>query len=103
MRSSSGSVWTMSYSSDLTNEQRTLLESMFRVTSERGVEVRVVDRFLPSSKTCSGCGEVKGHLSLSDRRYSCDARGLEIDRDLNAAVNLPQWIPTENQSVRQAS
>lgn len=56
-----------------------------------GVEVRVVDRFFPSSKTCSGCGEVKGDLDLSMRTYSCGDCGLVIDRDLNAAINLARW------------
>jgi putative transposase len=52
-----------------------------------GIEVLVVDRWYPSSKTCSKCGEVKSDLSLSDRVYRCDC-GLEIDRDMNAALNL---------------
>ncbi len=46
-----------------------------------------VDRFFPSSKTCSKCGLVKKSLKLSDRLYICDC-GLEIDRDLNAGLNL---------------
>jgi putative transposase len=58
-----------------------------------GVEVRVADRYFPSSKTCSGCGEVKSNLSLSERVYSCDLCGLAIDRDLNAAINLARWQP----------
>jgi putative transposase len=56
-----------------------------------GVEVRVADRFFPSSKTCSGCGEVKSELSLSQRTYSCGSCDLTIDRDLNAAINLARW------------
>ena len=58
-----------------------------------GVEVRVADRFFPSSKTCSGCGEVKTDLDLSTRTYSCGTCGLVIDRDLNAAINLARWQP----------
>ncbi len=46
-----------------------------------------IDRFYPSSKTCSNCGQVKKDLTLRDRTYKCDC-GLEIDRDLNAAVNI---------------
>ena len=61
-----------------------------------GVEVRMVDRFYPSSKACSGCGEVKGELNLSERTYSCDVCGLAIDRDLNAAINLARWKPGES-------
>jgi putative transposase len=46
------------------------------------------DRFYPSSKTCSECGTVRAKLSLSARVFTCDACGLVIDRDLNAALNL---------------
>ncbi len=60
-----------------------------------GVEVRVADRFFPSSKTCSGCGEVRNHLDLSTRTFECDVCGLVIDRDLNAAINLARWQPRE--------
>jgi putative transposase len=66
-----------------------------------GVEVRVADRFFPSSKTCSGCGEVKGELNLSERTYSCNVCGLAIDRDLNAAINLARWRPDEPSPTRQ--
>jgi putative transposase len=54
----------------------------------RGGQVIEADRFFPSSKTCSGCGERKDDLSLSDREYVCEKCGLVIDRDLNAAINL---------------
>jgi putative transposase len=60
-----------------------------------GVEVRVADRFFPSSKTCSGCGEIKSDLTLSERIYSCGLCCLVIDRDLNAAINLARWQPEE--------
>ena len=64
-----------------------------------GVEVRGADRFFPSSKTCSGCGEVKKDLDLSTRTYSCENCGLVIDRDLNAAINLARWQPKESSEV----
>jgi putative transposase len=48
----------------------------------------VIDRFYPSSKTCSGCGSVKPELSLSERTYVCEDCGMALDRDLNAAMNL---------------
>jgi putative transposase len=64
-----------------------------------GVEVRVADRLFPSSKTCSGCGEVKKDLDLSTRTYSCENCGLVIDRDLNAAINLARWQPKESSEV----
>lgn len=54
---------------------------------ERGIEVRIVDRFYPSSKRCSSCGRIKADLKLKDRIYRCEC-GLELDRDLNAAINL---------------
>ncbi len=57
----------------------------------RGGQVIVVDRFYPSSKTCSSCGAAKAKLSLAERTYSCDACGLVIDRDLNAALNLAAY------------
>ena len=56
-----------------------------------GVEVRVADRYFPSSKTCSGCGAVRNDLGLSTRTYSCETCRLVIDRDLNAAINLARW------------
>ena len=52
-----------------------------------GIEVRYVDRFFPSSKMCSNCGNIKKDLKLSDRTYRCSC-GLVMDRDLNASYNL---------------
>ena len=54
---------------------------------QNNIELRIVDRFYPSSKTCSQCGKVKKDLKLSDRIYKCDC-GFTIDRDLNASINL---------------
>ena len=51
-------------------------------------EFVVVDRWFPSSKTCSKGGTKKETLSLSERVFQCDHCGLEIDRDLNASINL---------------
>jgi len=53
-----------------------------------GCRIIVADRFYPSSKTCSKCGVVKAKLALSERVFRCEACGFEIDRDLNAALNL---------------
>lgn len=58
-----------------------------------GTELVIADRWFPSSKTCSGCGDVKADLTLADRVFECDACGLVIDRDLNAAVNLARYTP----------
>lgn len=54
-----------------------------------GTEVILAPRFFPSTKKCSGCGNVKETMLLSERVYRCDC-GREMDRDLNAAVNLHQ-------------
>ncbi|BCX88685.1 transposase [Methylomarinovum tepidoasis] len=53
-----------------------------------GCEIVLADRFYPSSKTCSNCGAVKAELKLSERIFRCDTCQFEIDRDLNAAINL---------------
>ena len=55
---------------------------------ERNIELRIVDTFYPSSKTCSCCGSIKKDLKLNDRIYKCSNCGLEIDRDYNASINL---------------
>jgi putative transposase len=57
----------------------------------RNCIVVIADRFFPSSKTCSNCGEVKKILTLKDRIFECDACGFVIDRDLNAAINLNNY------------
>lgn len=53
-----------------------------------GSQLVVVDRFYPSSKTCSNCGTKKESLSLSERTFKCEHCGFECDRDLNASINL---------------
>lgn len=55
---------------------------------EHGIELRVADRFYPSSKTCHECGHIKHDLKLSDRIYICPECGNIIDRDYQAALNL---------------
>lgn len=57
-------------------------------TGDRGSTLVVVDRFYPSSKTCSRCGAVKAKLPLSARIFECDTCGAVVDRDVNAARNL---------------
>ena len=56
-----------------------------------GIEFIQVDRFYPSSKTCSCCGSIKKDLKLKDRNYKCNKCGLEIDRDKNASINLGNY------------
>lgn len=65
-------------------EFRTKLQAKCK---EIGIELRVVDRWYPSSKTCHCCGAVKKDLKLSDRIFQCDCGYIE-DRDFNAALNL---------------
>ena len=55
---------------------------------QHGIQLRIVDRFYPSSKLCSCCGNKKVDLKLNDRVYSCPSCGIVLDRDVNAAVNL---------------
>jgi len=57
------------------------------------------DRFYPSSKMCSCCGTIKHDLKLSDRVYKCSSCGLELDRDLNAAINLKQLAVSYTESI----
>ena len=55
---------------------------------EYGIELRIVDRFYPSSKTCHNCGSIKSDLRLSDRIYHCCECDYTADRDYNASLNL---------------
>ena len=61
---------------------------------ENGIELRVVDRWYPSSKICHCCGAIKKDLKLSDRIYCCDCGYVE-DRDFNAALNLRDALTYE--------
>lgn len=65
-------------------EFRTKLEAKCK---ELGMELRMVDRWYPSSKLCHACGCVKRDLNLSDREYICKC-GYRADRDYNASLNL---------------
>ena len=65
-------------------EFKTKLEAKCK---ENGIELRVVDRWFPSSKTCHCCKSIKKDLNLSDRVFRCDCGYIE-DRDFNAALNL---------------
>ena len=59
----------------------------YKVAENQGYLVKI-DKFYPSSKTCSNCGNVKDKLSLSERVYHCEECGFTIDRDLNASINI---------------
>ena len=61
---------------------------------DNGIELRIVDRFYPSSKLCHCCGSIKKDLKLSDRIYKCECGYIE-DRDFNASLNLRDAITYE--------
>ena len=77
-------------------------------TARTGAVLCVVDRWFPSSKTCSNCGVVKAKLSLSERTFNCDACGLSMDRDVNAAINIkvagsaPETLNARGEDVRRS-
>jgi putative transposase len=59
-------------------------------TEQHGGYVQLVDRWFPSSKTCSACGWVDEDLNLSDRVFICEGCGFSIDRDQNASLNIKE-------------
>ena len=71
----------------------TIKEHLIRKATERYIAVRLVDRFYPSSKTCSNCGSYNKELKLSQRVYHCSNCQEKIDRDFNASLNIAK---TEN-------
>jgi putative transposase len=77
-------------------EFRRLLEYKCRWYGSRLV---VALRFFASSRRCSGCGAVRGELSLGERTFTCPACGLNVDRDLNAARNLVWWAEVNAHQV----
>lgn len=76
-------------------------------TAKTGAKLHVIDRWYPSSKTCSNCRSVKAKLSLTERVYKCEHCGLTIDRDLNAAINImvagsaPETVNAHGGTVRR--
>jgi putative transposase len=56
-----------------------------------GLDLVEADRWFPSSKTCSNCGDVRAELGLDERIYRCSQCRASIDRDVNAAINLARW------------
>jgi len=65
-----------------------------------GKEIKYVDRFFASSKTCSSCGYKLDNLTLKDRVFACPVCGLEIDRDYNAAINIRNKAVGNNAAQR---
>ena len=69
----------------------------------RNIPLYIADRYYPSSKTCSCCGNIKNDLKLKDRIYKCENCGITIDRDINAAINLRNYGQQEyNKSIKSA-
>ena len=66
----------------------TIKEHLIRKAKERLIAIRLVERFYPSSKTCSNCGNYKKDLKLSQRVYHCNTCQEKIDRDFNASLNI---------------
>jgi len=66
----------------------TIKEQLIRKAKERLIAIRLVERFYPSSKTCSACGHYKKDLKLSQRVYHCSHCQEKIDRDFNASLNI---------------
>ena len=66
----------------------TIREQLIRKARERHIAIRLVDRFYPSSKTCSHCGSYKKDLKLNERVYRCSNCQTTIDRDFNASLNI---------------
>ena len=56
-----------------------------------GLELVEADRWFPSTKTCSGCGNVNAEMDLSEQTYECRTCDVTLDRDVNAAINLARW------------
>ena len=67
---------------------------------QAGIEIIIADRFYPSSKTCSYCGAIKPGLKLRDRTFKCNECGLEIDRDLNASLNLYRYSTVSSTGIK---
>jgi len=61
-------------------------------SNKYGINFIEVDKWFPSSKTCSECGYIKSKLSLKEREFICEDCGIIIDRDINAAINLSRYV-----------
>lgn len=68
-----------------------------------GSSLIIADRFFASSKTCSNCGHIKQELSLSERVFVCEQCSCQIDRDLNAAINLSRLSSNRIHACEQSA
>ena len=75
------------------------------IASRKGVKLKFIDKWYPSSKTCSACGAVNETLNLRDRTWQCNSCGAIHDRDRNAAINIYRvgTSTLEGEDVRPSS
>ena len=112
----SGMVKNHHLSKSITDQGWSQFKTMLMYKKEwRKAEVVQIGRFEPSSKMCSGCGNIKHDLKLSDRIYHCDVCGFKMDRNLNAAINIrnigmikvgkgiPELTPVESATTAELS
>jgi putative transposase len=77
--------------------------SMLEYKSEwYGKNISTINRFDPSSKTCSNCGKINKELTLKDRNWKCNSCGKQHDRDINAAINIKKMGLRNQPSVTQS-
>ena len=77
--------------------------SMLEYKSEwYGKNISTINRFDPSSKTCSNCGKINKELTLKDRNWKCKSCGITHDRDINAAMNIKKMGLRNQPSVTQS-
>jgi putative transposase len=69
-------------------------------SKSKGNKLNIINRWFPSSKTCSNCGNTKSELTLKDRVYKCNECSIELDRDLNASFNIHNLLPTVYREVK---
>ena len=64
------------------------VKKLVYIASKKGVKITFIDRWYPSSRTCSACGAVNQTLNLRDRTWQCPSCHTQLDRDRNAAINI---------------
>ncbi|MCE2395443.1 transposase, partial [Candidatus Poribacteria bacterium] len=64
------------------------VKKLMYIAQKKGVKIRFIDKWYPSSKTCSACGAINQALNLRDRNWRCNDCGTTHDRDRNAAINI---------------
>ena len=67
------------------------VQKLVYIAAKKGVKIRFINRWYPSSKTCSACGAVNEALNLRDRTWQCPNCHMQLDRDRNAAINI-YWV-----------